>query len=571
MINRETICEQFEALGIEPSNPVLDKCIEICIELRIDDPEEFVEQWMAYSVSSLGGAEPTAEYLKQMLRHELNKKDNAIKKPRESIPDHSFAPVHEVSFPKEIPTYTSYLNDHNTSQAKDNADYKPGAVVCTYGKLNPKVTTWVNKNMKYNIDVQVLPNKKGEILDQNALYMFDNLVDKCNIIGNQVYNIGLQLCNNYLNKTEDKSDVAEDVTTDNNFSELSFVNASGQDTKKCIGRIVCDADGRLNPSSVMIHSTDDQALRICHLSFNNLQTYDVYPGQICMVKGVNPRGNTMYLSDIKSELSLSMPNSSQIMVMEGPLHIFIAAGPYTSPDDLKYEAFKNIISYVKQHQPNLIILLGPFIDSQHKLIVQGELNTTFQHFVETLLFDLMEVIENTTSKILLVASSKDAIAAEVYPTPPYKLFKGVNKPNLVLLPDPCTINVLGILITLTTTDIIKHMQEEELVQNVGRDVVKRCVRRIFSTRNMYPIYPPSYEVSLDTQLWSQYCEIDSIPHIMVLPSDNKYYTRDIDGCIIINPGKVVSQNSGTFSRLEVHPCLDTNNWIEKLACQTIKL
>ncbi|XP_026478350.1 DNA polymerase alpha subunit B [Ctenocephalides felis] len=582
MVTRETICEQFEALGSVPSDIVLSKCVEICANYGIDDPEQFVEQWMAFSISNLGGAEPTLEYLKQMERKELKRNENV--KETKIIPVDSFPP-HELSLTKEILSYNSYVNDLDNSQIKDDIEYKPGAVVCTYGKLNSKVTTWLNKNLKYNVELQIVPNKKGEYLDNNALYMFDNLADKCNIIGDHMYITGLQLCDKYLNNSSQtnasdstiaNTSNAQNTThysksTSNDYSELSFVNASGQDIKKSIGRIVCDADGRLNPSSVMVHSTDDQALRKCHLNFNNLHSYDLYPGQTCMINGVNPRGDTIYVSDIKSELSSIMPNSSQITVTEGPLHIFIASGPFTSPDNLKYEPFKNIISYVKKHQPQVIILLGPFIDSQHELIVEGSLNVNFNDFVETLLTDLMEAIENPTSKIIIVSSSKDAISAEVFPTPPYKLFNGLNKPHLMLLPDPCTINILGILFTLTSTDVVRHMQEEELVHNAGRDIVRRCIRRIFSTRNMYPIYPPSNDVSLDTQLWSQFCEIDSIPHIMVLPSDNKYYIRDIDGCIIINPGRMVNENSGTFTRLEIHPSVGTNNLIERLACQTIKV
>ncbi|CAG2064557.1 unnamed protein product, partial [Timema podura] len=47
-------------------------CVEIC-ETNCIDEEEFVETWMAYTVSNLGGADPTVETLTQMERNCLTK------------------------------------------------------------------------------------------------------------------------------------------------------------------------------------------------------------------------------------------------------------------------------------------------------------------------------------------------------------------------------------------------------------------------------------------------------------------------------------------------------------------
>lgn len=47
--------------------------MEICLSHGFDDAEEFVEKWMAYSISNLGGADPTIERLAEMENRELNK------------------------------------------------------------------------------------------------------------------------------------------------------------------------------------------------------------------------------------------------------------------------------------------------------------------------------------------------------------------------------------------------------------------------------------------------------------------------------------------------------------------
>uniref|UniRef100_A0A182PLF4 DNA polymerase alpha subunit B N-terminal domain-containing protein n=1 Tax=Anopheles epiroticus TaxID=199890 RepID=A0A182PLF4_9DIPT len=80
MVSIETIREQFDELGIEPSDEVLNKCIEICVNNDITDPVEFVEQWMAYSVSKLSGAEPTVAYLNEMEAREYTSKARKLSK-----------------------------------------------------------------------------------------------------------------------------------------------------------------------------------------------------------------------------------------------------------------------------------------------------------------------------------------------------------------------------------------------------------------------------------------------------------------------------------------------------------
>nr|CAD7423415.1 unnamed protein product [Timema monikensis] len=51
--------------------------VEIC-ETNCIDEEEFVETWMAYTVSNLGGADPTVETLTQMERNCLTKTEQEI-------------------------------------------------------------------------------------------------------------------------------------------------------------------------------------------------------------------------------------------------------------------------------------------------------------------------------------------------------------------------------------------------------------------------------------------------------------------------------------------------------------
>lgn len=68
---------------------------------------------------------------------------------------------------------------------------------------------------------------------------------------------------------------------------------------------------------------------------------------------------------------------------------------------------------------------------------------------------------STDTHVLVVSSAKDAHADMVYPTYPYTLKRTFS--NLTMLPDPCTVNVNGMTIGITSTDIVKHLGDAELV------------------------------------------------------------------------------------------------------------
>lgn len=60
----------------------------------------------------------------------------------------------------------------------------------------------------------------------------------------------------------------------------------------------------------------------------------------------------------------------------------------------------------------------------------------------------------------MVSSSLDAQSNVVYPTHPNKMRHSFS--NLTFLPDPSLININGITVALTSTDVIGHLSDAEL-------------------------------------------------------------------------------------------------------------
>ena len=79
--------------------------------------------------------------------------------------------------------------------------------------------------------------------------------------------------------------------------------------------------------------------------------------------------------------------------MIAPLQILIASGPFTQSDTLNYQPLADLATYAAKHKPDVVILIGPFVDATHPLIEDCTLAETFQSFFEKLLVLFMEPLK----------------------------------------------------------------------------------------------------------------------------------------------------------------------------------
>lgn len=66
-----------------------------------------------------------------------------------------------------------------------------------------------------------------------------------------------------------------------------------------------------------------------------------------------------------------------------------AAGPFTVSDNLLYEPLEDLIKYVVEHKPHVLILIGPFLDASHQDIAEGFSTDPFDVFFEHLVDNFM--------------------------------------------------------------------------------------------------------------------------------------------------------------------------------------
>lgn len=149
MVSVETLKEQFDELGVDPSDDVVEKCefsgigsksaiihfivyfysfsgLELGSIYHLDDPVEFVEKWMAFSISHLDGAEPTVQFLIDFENKELKNQNKSNAKQKR-------AATSEIS---QLKVYNQESDDEENDIL--------GAYVCMTPKVSAKFHHRVN-------------------------------------------------------------------------------------------------------------------------------------------------------------------------------------------------------------------------------------------------------------------------------------------------------------------------------------------------------------------------------------------------------------------------------------------
>lgn len=223
----------------------------------------------------------------------------------------------------------------------------------------------------------------------NENYMFDPLLEKCLISRDSLYGIAKDVYMKYYKANNVSENTNGNETESEPFSDLSHPNVPGPDPIKCVGRIFCDNEGKLDASSTLLIGTDDSKLRSVHLNFSRMKSFAVLPGQTIMVKGNNPRGDVLYVNELVNDITL---NSSKHSQLTEPLSMVIASGPFCKKDDILYEPIHELIQYCQVNKPNILIINGPFLDSDNQIIATGELPESYASFFEKMIHGIMDAI-----------------------------------------------------------------------------------------------------------------------------------------------------------------------------------
>ncbi|KAA3453290.1 DNA polymerase alpha subunit B-like isoform X1 [Gossypium australe] len=258
----------------------------------------------------------------------------------------------------------------------------------------------------------------------------------------------------------------------------------------------------------------------------------------------------------------------------------IAAGPFTTTDNLLFEPLSELLAYATRNSPQLLILLGPFIDSEHPQIKKGTVDLSFDDIFQSevlrMVQDYLEYM-GPNARLVMVPSIRDANHDFVFPQPGFDLDSLDVRLQITSLSNPGIFETDQVMIGCCTVDILKHLSGEEMsrhsMDGQPNDRLSRLANHILSQHSFYPLYPPAEGVPMDFSLASEALHISSVPDLLILPSDIKYFVKvlpvggTIEGeeeqmkrCVCINPGRLAKgEGGGTFVELKYQGSCDKMN------------
>lgn len=239
----------------------------------------------------------------------------------------------------------------------------------------------------------------------------------------------------------------------------------------------------------------------------------------------------------------------------------VACGPFCLGADYSdWSPLEAFLDKIASLRPDVVFLLGPFLDARQSSASGkggdddgdlGEDATDGATFSERFARVVARLQERLPAGVQTVAvpSWRDVHHQTVYPTAPFALPK-VN--GFHWAPDPCVVEVAGLRVGLTSTDVLLHLGKEEISAGATTDRMSRLAGHLLSQQSFYPLYPPAEELSVDLQRWSLHCHLPAPPHLLILPSDLRHFIKNVHGCVVLNPERLVKGASGgTFGQLQI--------------------
>uniref|UniRef100_A0A4W4FC41 DNA polymerase alpha subunit B n=1 Tax=Electrophorus electricus TaxID=8005 RepID=A0A4W4FC41_ELEEL len=534
---------------------VLDKMLEQCLCHRIQ-AEDIVCEWVAFSTTkgllklTLNNLETFEYEVSAMSGLHCTRVQNQAEEEEEDLLDSYSTPAkvgsqkRALTTPEQPRSKRGGMWAPSPTQILSPASFSPsatpsqkyslrggrGEVVATFGAVQgPR---WAGKGQT-TVRVKLLEGHEDS-LTSSYKYMFQRLRDVRSVLTEKIESLG------------------EELRTHFNIEEFSPVSLPAQDTVAVLGQVCCDSNGKLNAHSVLLEASQEQGARQVPVDLSELRDYSLFPGQVVIMEGMNTSGSRFVASKLyevrlcyrfSSELPLSSKNSCL------PVMVLLACGPYTPSDTLTYEPLIDLLGVINKDHPDVCILMGPFVDSKHEQIEKAQVTETFETMFSRC---VGSIVDGTRGLLVFVPSQRDAHHHYVYPQPPFTLpdLKKDDVQRVTLVPDPCTLLIGGVTFGLTSTDILFHMGAEEINSATGSDRFSRIMKHMLTQRSYYPLYPPAEEVSMDYEKFQQYGQMPLTPDVLIVPSELRYFIKDVIGCVCVNPGRLTKgQVGGTYGRL----------------------
>ncbi|XP_057949506.1 uncharacterized protein LOC131144703 [Malania oleifera] len=602
---------EFEKSGfsIEDEEQVLKKCLTLCINYKLE-PSDLVSSWEVYYLNrQIGESTVQNAEMDGFLLHLQNEQKEAVIKEETHLHFYSNNDVDMILSGEHEDTKEAILRTPtNRSEKQDSGPYdltpltngsnfasrKTLKLETPFGQRKNKFVVQITFNNQPNSENEkkedhgnleddvvrrIQPSGRCSLLvhgsqpERGCRFMYDRIEDRFNSLENRIIKHAKALVASGL------------------YEEPVDPTVASQKTVFAVGMICCDGEGRLNEKSTLLQSSvEHSGGQRVRLDLQKLSHFSIFPGQVVGVEGHNPSGHCLVASKVLDSIPFSAsaninfpPTKKQALDKEfqltslstkpPELSLIIAAGPFTTIDNLFFEPLTELLAYASRKLPQLLILLGPFIDSEHPEIKKATVDRSYDEIFHTeVLRRLQDYVEymGSAARVILVPSIRDANHDFVFPQPGFEIHPPDLSNQITSVTNPGIFEANEVKVGFCTVDILKQLSGEEIARNAtdgsfgDGDRRSRLARHILSQRCFYPLYPQAESIPLDFSLAPEALQISIIPDILILPSDLTYFVKVLplgergEGeeqvkCMCVNPGRLAKGlGGGTFAELNYH-------------------
>ncbi|CAL4896390.1 unnamed protein product [Urochloa decumbens] len=590
--------------GPEDAAQILSTLLTYCINYKMS-PADLVSNWEVYYLNrQLDGLKLEKSYLDGFLSHLQNEVKDRLIEEEANLHIYSSNDV-DMLLNNSHTDEPTFLDTPSSKQEKppgesSNSELTPltsnrpsSRVAKTNGDRITPFATRLNKFTQQYIlnadNAASMPSKHETEITEDEVIRRIQPSQRCSL---QVQRSQPEPgCRFMYDRIEDRFNYLEDRIRKSAtlFSASGFcgqpadATLASEEKMFAVGMVTCDGEGHLNEKSILLQgSVEHSRGERVRLDLKDLDQFSLFPGQIMGIEGHNPSGHCFVASKLIDLIPVSVDaqlptakkqavdneshQSSDTGTLSRALSSVIAAGPYTTTDNLLFEPLQELLSYACRKQPQLLILMGPFIDSDHPDIKKGTVDQTFHdifHFeILRRIQDFTQYLGNTV-RVILVPSVRDAHHDFVFPQPAFDLNLPEDTTHQIsCLANPSIFSSNQIQFGCCTVDILKQLSGEEISRKPrgGKpgDRIGRLATHILKQQSYYPLYPPA-GVPLDFSLAKEALEISSAPDVLLLPSDLAPFVKvlslgegsdDQKQFICMNPGRLSKGiGGGTFVEL----------------------
>lgn len=412
------------------------------------------------------------------------------------------------------------------------------------------------------VRISVLPRYTAPSADNPFLYMSDSVGSIAASLRTRLQVVGARILARRTANLNGAQDPARAPSPEAfHAASPTLVLAMG-----CV-RVELDGEagmGRINSSSVVLESEDGHMVKLglARLKSDGKPVF-LNPGMIVVVEGINTNGRVFDVHAIHSDSS-PLPHPTHVPLVDGATspvaRLAVAAGPYTLPGNLKYEPLDILLKTMLSSEPDVVVLLGPFVDSSHSLVNETlpvDFESLFQSRFLRRISDASQRSPGTS--FVLVPALGDVHHPIVCPQPALKPRSFDTGRGIHFVSNPCAVSITNganshaAVLGLSSLPAVLDMSSDSLCSESG-DRLRAIASHMVHQWSFYPQFPASTGVPVDMSLANRLefpeCGLD----VLISPSVLQPFAKCVDGDVVaVNPGMSVrgAKGGGAFAEISL--------------------